>query len=172
LGYKAFKYSACNPQCQQEFSTNFSGRLPVSSFPFPGARFNFPRLPAFAAAESAPAASAAACPAAPRASARLPGSSRRRHPCFRLPLGLINVSADWTPAEADRRFVWAKARIDGESVIVSGVDEPVAVRYARGSNSSCELFSKAGLPAAPFRTDDWPAVTLGNDTMYFDTIAH
>lgn len=64
-------------------------------------------------------------------------------------------------AGADRKFVWADARIDGESVVVSspGVVEPVAVRYAWDSNPECNLYNKAGLPASPFRTDTWPGVT-------------
>jgi len=67
-------------------------------------------------------------------------------------------------AGADRRFHWADARIDGESVIVSSSDvpSPVAVRYAWGDSPRCNLFNKDGLPASPFRTDDWPGITEGN----------
>jgi sialate O-acetylesterase len=36
----------------------------------------------------------------------------------------------------------------------------VAVRYAWADNPECNLFNKAGLPASPFRTDDWPGVTM------------
>jgi sialate O-acetylesterase len=39
---------------------------------------------------------------------------------------------------------------------------PVAVRYAWSINPVCNLFNSEGLPAWPFRTDDWPGVTLGN----------
>ncbi|MEX0775102.1 MAG: sialate O-acetylesterase [Phycisphaeraceae bacterium] len=61
----------------------------------------------------------------------------------------------------DRKFVWADARIDGDSVIVSSpaAGQPVAVRYAWASNPECNLFNKADLPASPFRTDDWPLTT-------------
>jgi len=61
-------------------------------------------------------------------------------------------------AGADRKFVWAKARIDGDQVIVSSpeVTAPVAVRYAWADNPVWTLQNGAGLPAAPFRTDDWP----------------
>ena len=63
-------------------------------------------------------------------------------------------------AGADRKFVWAEARIDGNNaVIVSSpaVSEPVAVRYAWSLNpEGCNLYGKNGLPASPFRTDDWP----------------
>jgi len=61
-------------------------------------------------------------------------------------------------AGADRRFVWADARIEGHTVVVSSpqVAEPVAVRYAWANNPQCTLINGAGLPASPFRTDDWP----------------
>ena len=64
-------------------------------------------------------------------------------------------------AGADRKFVWANARIDGDKVIVSAetILEPVAVRYAWGDNPRCNLFNHSGLPASPFRTDDWPGIT-------------
>jgi sialate O-acetylesterase len=68
-------------------------------------------------------------------------------------------------AGSDKKFVWAKARIDGEKVIVSSpqVTSPVAVRYAWADNPDCNLYNKAGLPASPFRTDDWPGITKGKD---------
>lgn len=64
-------------------------------------------------------------------------------------------------AGSDRRFVWAEARIDGTGVVVQSdqVPQPVAVRYAWGCNPDCSLFNSAGLPAVPFRTDDWPGIT-------------
>jgi sialate O-acetylesterase len=67
-------------------------------------------------------------------------------------------------AGEDRKFVWADARIDGDSVIVSSekVPAPVAVRYAWADNPQCNLYNKEGLPASPFRTDDWPGVTVNN----------
>jgi len=60
-------------------------------------------------------------------------------------------------AGADRKFVWANARIDGETVIVSSdaVREPAAVRYGWAANPKCNLVNAASLPASPFRTDDW-----------------
>lgn len=66
-------------------------------------------------------------------------------------------------AGADRRFVWADARIEGNKVVVfnSHIPHPVAVRYAWASNpQGCNLYNKAGLPASPFRTDDWPGLTF------------
>lgn len=65
-------------------------------------------------------------------------------------------------AGADRKFVWADAKIDGDTVVVSSdqVAEPAAVRYAWADNPVCNLYNKEGLPASPFRTDDWPGVTV------------
>jgi sialate O-acetylesterase len=61
-------------------------------------------------------------------------------------------------AGEDKTFVWADAKIDGPSVVVSSdkVVKPVAVRYAWADYPECNLFSKEGLPASPFRTDNWP----------------
>lgn len=64
----------------------------------------------------------------------------------------------WLIAGADKVFYPAKATIDGATVIVEHpkVSAPVAVRYAWGDADEPNLFNKDGLPAAPFRTDDWP----------------
>ncbi|HJX65015.1 MAG TPA: sialate O-acetylesterase [Polyangia bacterium] len=64
-------------------------------------------------------------------------------------------------AGADRTWHWAEARIDGDSVIVSSHDvpEPVAVRYGWADDPPNTLRNLADLPAAPFRTDDWPALS-------------
>ena len=60
-------------------------------------------------------------------------------------------------AGADKKFVWADAKIVGDTVVVSSpeVKSPAAVRYAWANNPDCNLINKAGLPASPFRTDDW-----------------
>lgn len=60
-------------------------------------------------------------------------------------------------AGEDKKFVWAEAKIEGDQVVVSapGVKSPAAVRYAWANNPDCNLVNKAGLPASPFRTDDW-----------------
>ncbi len=60
-------------------------------------------------------------------------------------------------AGADKKFFWADAQIVGDAVVVSSpaVPSPVAVRYAWAMNPPCNLVNKAGLPASPFRTDDW-----------------
>jgi len=66
-------------------------------------------------------------------------------------------------AGADKKFVWADAKIEGNTVVVSSdkVSVPVAVRYAWAINPVCNLYNKEGLPATPFRTDTWPGVTAG-----------
>jgi len=66
-------------------------------------------------------------------------------------------------AGADKLWHWAEARIEGDEVIVSSkeVSHPVAVRYAWSANPICNLYNSEGLPAWPFRTDDWPGVTYG-----------
>ena len=60
-------------------------------------------------------------------------------------------------AGADRKFIWADAKIAGATVEVTSaqVAAPVAVRYAWGNNPEASLFNKEGLPASPFRTDRW-----------------
>jgi len=62
-------------------------------------------------------------------------------------------------AGADKKFVWAKASLaPGNKVIVSSdeVKAPVAVRYAWADNpDDANLYNKEGLPASPFRTDNW-----------------
>ncbi len=65
---------------------------------------------------------------------------------------------EFAVAGADHRWHWAKARIVGDTVVVSSpeVPDPVAARYAWQGNPLATLFNTAGLPAIPFRTDDWP----------------
>ncbi|MCX7017042.1 MAG: sialate O-acetylesterase [Candidatus Sumerlaeota bacterium] len=69
-------------------------------------------------------------------------------------------------ASEDKKFVPATATIApstgsgqaGDTVVVSSPDvkAPAAVRYAWANWPQCNLFNKDGLPASPFRTDDWP----------------
>jgi sialate O-acetylesterase len=63
-----------------------------------------------------------------------------------------------TIAGSDRVFHPAEARIEGESLRVSSpaVPAPVAVRFGWGAADETNLWNAAGLPAASFRTDDWP----------------
>lgn len=71
-------------------------------------------------------------------------------------------------AGSDRKFVKAKAEISGNDVVVwsEEIVNPVAVRYAwSNSPSRINFYNKdnghMGLPASPFRTDDWPGITSG-----------
>ena len=61
-------------------------------------------------------------------------------------------------AGEDRKWVEADARIDGAGVVVGSpqVPRPTAVRYGWANSPRCNLYNHEGLPAAPFRTDDWP----------------
>lgn len=70
----------------------------------------------------------------------------------------------FTIAGSDHRFYYAEAKIEGEEIIVyhPQVRHPVAVRYAWANNPECNLYNKAGLPASPFRTDDWDGLTRNN----------
>jgi len=75
---------------------------------------------------------------------------------------VFSVSFAWalafSIAGADKQWRSAKAVVDGNTVVVScpEVKEPVAVRYAFTMNpEGCNLYNKEGLPASPFRTDDW-----------------
>jgi sialate O-acetylesterase len=62
-------------------------------------------------------------------------------------------------AGEDRKWHWADAAIDGDTVVVSSpaVPEPVAVRFAFFQNpEGFNFYNRNSFPAAPFRTDDWP----------------
>ena len=69
----------------------------------------------------------------------------------------------FTVAGPDRKFRWAKAElIDDKTVVVYSeeVSNPVSVRYGWANNpDDVNLYNKEGLPANPFRTDDWPGIT-------------
>jgi sialate O-acetylesterase len=76
-------------------------------------------------------------------------------------LGEFSIAGD------DHKWYWADARIEGDAIVVSSksVADPKSARYAWQSNPVATLYNGAGLPAAPFRTDDWPGVTDQN-TIY------
>ena len=96
---------------------------------------------------------------------RLPGSIRLR---FAHTEGGLVVKGDklgeFSIAGDDRKWTWADARIEGKSIVVSSpsVPHPTEVRYAWQGYPVATLFNGAGLPAAPFRTDDWPAMTASH----------
>jgi sialate O-acetylesterase len=64
-------------------------------------------------------------------------------------------------AGADQKFVWAKAEIQGDKIVVSSPDvsQPVAVRFGWANYPVVNLWNKDGLPASPFRTDQFPMIT-------------
>ncbi|WP_219125620.1 sialate O-acetylesterase [Mucilaginibacter sp. 21P] len=65
-------------------------------------------------------------------------------------------------AGADKKFYSADATINGNTVTVSNslVKQPVAVRYDWQNNPDGTLYNGAGLPASPFKTDDWQNIKL------------
>lgn len=75
--------------------------------------------------------------------------------------GLVSKGKTLTHFEIageDQKFVPAKAKIEGNSIVVSAksVKKPVAVRFGWSNTAEPNLFNKDGLPASSFRTDDWP----------------
>ncbi len=93
---------------------------------------------------------------------RLPGSIRLH---FANTDGGLVVKGqeleEFSIAGEDRKWYWADAHIEGDTVVVSSpsVPNPKEVRYAWQSNPAATLFNGAGLPAGPFRTDTWPGMT-------------
>ncbi len=75
---------------------------------------------------------------------------------FDSPVAANRVSG-FTIAGDDRHFVWAEAVVEGREVICQSdaVPRPVAVRYAMTEHTAFTIYHGAGLPAGPFRTDDW-----------------
>ena len=75
--------------------------------------------------------------------------------------GLITKGANeldgFAIAGSDQQFHWADARIEGNQIVVWSpkVEHPVAVRYAWADNPDASLYNEEGLPAVPFRTDNW-----------------
>ena len=71
-------------------------------------------------------------------------------------------------AGADHKFYYAQATLVGNKVKVCSKDvpQPAAVRYAwSDSPVEANLYNKEGLPAAPFRTDDWNTITRKNKLL-------
>ena len=93
---------------------------------------------------------------------RLPGAIRLHF--ANTDGGLVVKGAkleEFAIAGEDRKWYWADAHIEGDTVVVSSpsVPNPQEVRYAWQSNPAATLFNGAGLPAGPFRTDTWPGIT-------------
>ena len=72
-------------------------------------------------------------------------------------------------AGKDRKWHWAQATIEGNTVVLSSphVSQPVAARYAWAMNPSQRnlLYNEEGIPASPFRTDRWPLFDSDNDEI-------
>ena len=67
----------------------------------------------------------------------------------------------------DKVWHWAKGTIKGKDTVEvtsAEVKQPVALRYAWANNPVCNLYSEEGLPATPFRTDDFPMITAPKPT--------
>ncbi|MNI94347.1 hypothetical protein D3C73_1524380 [compost metagenome] len=59
-------------------------------------------------------------------------------------------------AGADKKYLWASAKIEGNTVIVwnDSISSPAAVRYAWADNpEGANLYNREGLPAAPFEAE-------------------
>lgn len=87
---------------------------------------------------------------------------------FRYADGLAvhgNALNEFTIASADSVFIPAQARIDGNTMLVwsDAIDNPVAVRFAWRNIPQPNFYNGAGLPASPFRTDNFPLTTAGKN---------
>jgi sialate O-acetylesterase len=87
---------------------------------------------------------------------------------FRYAAGLAmhgNTLTEFTIAGADSIFMLAQARIDGNTVLVwnDAIDKPIAVRFAWKNIPQPNFYNSAGLPASPFRTDNFPLTTAGKN---------
>jgi sialate O-acetylesterase len=73
-------------------------------------------------------------------------------------------------AGSERKFFWAKGEIQGERVILTSkdVNQPIAIRYAWANNPIGNLYNKEGLPAFPFRSDNWILVLKAPDFKAMD----
>ncbi len=77
----------------------------------------------------------------------------------------VTTPIGFTIAGEDKKFVKADAKIVGSNKIEvwsDAVANPAAVRYAWADNPVCNVQNKEGLPVTPFRTDDWPGITINN----------
>jgi sialate O-acetylesterase len=78
----------------------------------------------------------------------------------------VNDPRGFSIAGEDKKFVWASAKIlpDGKVEVWSDkVESPASVRYGWADNPIVNMYSQAGLPLTPFRTDDWPGVTINSN---------
>jgi sialate O-acetylesterase len=92
----------------------------------------------------------------------VPVEARKNSKAWRVKEGATNAKlVGFTVCGPDHRFHPADAQVEGTNVIVTcdRVPEPVAVRYGWADHPVCNLFNSAGLPASPFRTDDFRGIT-------------
>jgi sialate O-acetylesterase len=85
-------------------------------------------------------------------------AAKKESPQSNKPPQVVEKLESFAIAGEDKKWVWANAIIDGDTVVVSSpeVENPVAVRYAFSMNpAKANLYNKEGLPASPFRTDTW-----------------
>ena len=73
--------------------------------------------------------------------------------------------SEFTVSSVDGHFLPTRATIEGDTVLVrcDAIAEPVAVRFAFYDSAQPNLVNSAGLPASPFRTDDFPLRTWGKE---------
>ena len=71
------------------------------------------------------------------------------------------LAADIIVSAQDGKFVRASAVVDGETIVVSaaGVSAPTQVRFGWHKTTNPNLINQAGLPAAPFQTNNWQGGT-------------
>jgi sialate O-acetylesterase len=68
-------------------------------------------------------------------------------------------------AGEDQQFVFAQGKLVGNDQVEvwsPNIEKPVAVRYGWAENPVVNLYDKAGLPATPFRSDEWPGITINS----------
>ena len=73
-----------------------------------------------------------------------------------------HILKGFTVAGADKKFMFANARIKGNEIVVFNKKEnhPVSVRYAWADDPrDADMFGKNGFPVPPFRTDSWNTIT-------------
>ncbi len=101
----------------------------------------------------------------------------------KMVLSFSGVSGGWRPfdvaepvgftiAGADKKFMATKAALENDGRITvwsDAVPEPVAVRYAWADNPGCNMYSANGLPLTPFRTDDFPGITVSTSELVATT---
>jgi len=75
-----------------------------------------------------------------------------------------DIAKGFAIAGEDRKFVWADAEIQGNTVVVFSdkIPKPISARYAWDIDPEACLYNNANLPASPFRTDDWHGVTFNS----------